>query len=92
MPARPESMTDPHCAAIPEELYILYIPAGNSGKRIEISHLGTRTYQAQWLDPRTGEITNAGDEPAQGTGTDSSWRAPSVFRHQDWVLILRAIG
>jgi len=92
VPVHAESLTDPHCAAIADELCVIYVPAGNSGKRIEIMNLGGRRYQAQWFDPRTGEYSAATEEPIQGSGPDGRWRAPSVFRHRDWVLLLRALG
>jgi hypothetical protein len=90
VPADVQSLTDPHCAAIPGEVVVVYIPAGNSGKRIEILHVGDRDYVAQWYDPRSGAYTPASDRPIRGDRRDGAWRAPSVYRHSDWVLLLTA--
>ena len=91
VPAQVQSLTDPHCAAIPGEAVVVYIPAGNSGKRIEILNVGDHEYTAQWFDPRTGEYSAASDGPIRGDRREGVWRTPSVYRHSDWVLLLTAV-
>jgi len=87
----PASLTTPHCAGIEDRVIVVYIPAGHSGMRLEVLHLGAYRYRAQWFDPRTGEYSDASDTPVRGTGADRAWRAPSVYRHNDWVLLLTAM-
>ncbi len=91
LPAQVPSVTDPHCAAIGDQVVVVYVPAGNSGLQLEVLHLGTHDYRAQWFDPRTGAYSPASDQPIRGEGQEGAWRAPSVYRHNDWVLLLTSV-
>jgi len=91
VPPQEDSLTDPYLAAIPDETVVVYIPAGNSGKRIEIPNLGRRRWTARWYDPRTGEVISVSDEPVRGDVSRGCWRTPPVYRHGDYVLLLTAV-
>ncbi len=91
VPVETDSVTDPHCAAIDNRVVVVYIPAGNAGLRLEVLHLGGHQYRAQWYDPRTGQYSPASEQPVRGDRLEGAWRAPSVYRHSDWVLLLTAI-
>lgn len=86
------NLADPHLAAIPERLYVIYIPAGNSGKRIDVLHLGHAAYDAKWYDPTSGAYSPAADGPVRGRGREQAWTTPAIYRHGDYVLVLRAQG
>lgn len=91
VPPNERSLADPHLAAIPDEVVVVYIPAGNSGKRFEILNLGRRAWRAQWYDPISGEYTPVSDEPIRPSGSRGAWQTPSIYRHGDYVLLLTAV-
>ncbi len=71
----------PHALATPEmDIVAVYLPTGGHVKL----DLPSRSYQAQWFDPRTGVMTPASTDGKQfespGGGEDRPW---------DWVLLLR---
>lgn len=76
----------PHCAAIPGQLCLIYIPRGNASRALKLTNLHGELYQGQWYNSRTGETTWLGDTPAGQT----EWpipRRPSPA-DEDWVLCL----
>jgi len=79
-------ITAPHCAAVPGELYIVYIPRGNGGTPIGIAGLTEQKYEAQWVDPRSGRRIPI-DCPPCGA---SRWTLPNLPEPQDedWVCVL----
>lgn len=94
-PATPTEtdLSAPHLAAAAGSLYVAYLPAGNSGRTIRLTNLGTVTYRAQALNPRTGALTNLnGGNPI--TPNNGEWTIPaSVYSdNNDWVISLSAGG
>jgi len=85
-----ESLTDPHCAAKPGEVYVIYIPEGNIGKTIEVHHLNNKTYKARWFSPRDGSSSVINDGRPINTEMIDKWISPPVKDNEDWVLMLRA--
>lgn len=83
-------LDDPHCAAAPGRLYVVYVPRGNAGAALELSHLGPNRYAARWVHPRTGASTAIG-LAADATG-EGVWTAPPVPDASDWALVLEADG
>lgn len=66
--------------AKPESEYVVYLPQGGT-VGLDVSALGATTVWVQWLDPRTGRISQTSRVPAQ---------APLVLQapddKNDWVL------
>ena len=85
----PSDLTPPHCAAIPGECYIVYIPRGNSHREIIITNLQENGYTARWLDPHDGREMAAQDAP-EGV---SAWAIPHRPEpsNEDWVYVLDAV-
>jgi hypothetical protein len=80
-------LTPPHCAAVPGELYVVYIPRGNESRFIKLTNVQTNSYRSAWYNPRTGETTPLG--PAIIDRAEWSIpRRPSPT-DEDWVLLLR---
>jgi hypothetical protein len=79
-------ITPPHCAAIPGELLIVYLPRSNSDKSIEITNLGKKNYKAIWFNPRSGSEMIIQDPPDKV----SQWEIPArpIPSQEDWVLVL----
>jgi hypothetical protein len=51
-----DDITPPHCAAEKGKVYVIYIPQGNKGKIISVTHLEGKAYKARWYNPRNGGI------------------------------------
>lgn len=84
-------LSAPHLAAAAGSLYVAYLPAGNSGRTIRLTNLGTTNYHAQALNPRTGALSNLnGGNPI--TPINGEWTIPaSVYAdNNDWVIRLSA--
>ena len=79
-------LTPPHCAAVPGQLYLIYIPRGNASRTLRPINLHGEQYQGQWYNPRTGEATPLGDAPTSHT----EWSIPQrpSPTDEDWVLCL----
>jgi hypothetical protein len=73
-----------HCAAEIGRSYVVYIPSGNSGKTITVTHLAQNNYRARWFNPRNGEYIEIDNRP-EGV---NQWTLPSLPDGQDWVLLL----
>lgn len=74
---------DPYCLSSPEQI-VIYIPAGNQGKMIEITELHQATFKGTWFNPRNGMKIPLDNSPV---GLDS-WEIPGRPDDQDWVLYL----
>jgi len=68
------------------ELYVAYIPVGNSGNEIEILNLGCREYTAQWYNPRNAEYIEISDSPV----FVNRWKIPPPPDAEDWVILIKA--
>jgi len=92
-PAPPTSadLSPPHAAAASGSLYVVYLPAGNSGKTIKLTNLGNVAYRGQAFNPRTGALTplNGG---AVITPVNGEWTIPAALYddNNDWVISLSA--
>ena len=76
----------PQAASIPGEAWIVYIPRGNAASAIEIQGVEVSSLSARWIDPRTGEASDAAPVPV------SDGRAklpPRPDPQEDWALVLR---
>jgi len=83
------NITPPHLSAVENELYVVYIPRGNSDEEIKITNLGDERYLAKRYNPRTGGWAdiNGGDPitPVNGQWTIPNW----VYNDDnDWALKL----
>lgn len=87
MPAATD-ITPPHCAAIPGERYLTYIPRGNAGRSITLANLAPARYHTAWVCPRSGVESAAAAPPP----TASTWALPPRPGNpdEDWVLVLEA--
>ena len=76
----------PHCAAIPGELYLIYIPRGNASRAVRLTNLHEKRYRGQWYNPRTAESAPLADAP---TGA-AEWPIPQrpSPSDEDWILCL----
>ena len=83
-----ESLTDPHCAAKPGEIYVIYIPEGNNGKSIEIRNLAEKSYKAQWFNPGDGSSSNISGGDSVDPNPAGEWNSPPIQDNEDWVLCL----
>ena len=85
----PADITPPHCASIPGQLYVVYIPRGNSVREIAGTNLKESTYTAIWYDPRSGNEAAVGDTPRRA----GAWTLPGRPNpaDEDWVLVLSRI-
>ncbi|MGC9347926.1 MAG: DUF4038 domain-containing protein [Anaerolineae bacterium] len=81
-----DDLTPPHCAAIPNQLVIVYVPRGNEDQVIEVTHLDGNRYTAEWINPRDGNRI-AIDSPVQDV---DEWRLPERPQPatEDWVMVL----
>ncbi|MFC1719337.1 putative collagen-binding domain-containing protein, partial [Candidatus Poribacteria bacterium] len=81
-------LTPPHCAAICGELYIVYIPRGNSDNTIVVTNLNDMDYSARWVDPRSGNEISIKNAPS----SVQKWTIPDLPQPsvEDWVLVLDA--
>jgi hypothetical protein len=74
-------------AAAERDVVAVYLPAGGA---VELDLPAGRPYEAQWYDPRTGELLPAAEG---GQGSRLAFVAPSGDDEQghpwDWVLLLR---
>lgn len=82
------NLRPPHCAAIPGQLYLVYLPRGNQERSCKITELRAGRYQARWFDPRTGRAMSIAPSPA----ANADWRLPGrpTPADEDWVLVLAA--
>ena len=67
------------CLAEPGRTYAVYLPAAG---KVTVQ-LAPGRYDAQWFDPMTGEVANAG--AAEGP----AWTSPPAPGRNDWALLLR---
>lgn len=72
----------PFCARIPDELFLVYAPAGG---QLAVKGLEKGDWRATWLDPRTGDEHAAG---AVELDQAHIWRVGTPS-DEDWVLLLR---
>ncbi len=85
-----KSLTDPHCAASPERLIVVYIPVGNQKRSLQLHHVRNDTYTAQWYSPSTGSVASITGTAFVKSGGDEIWQVPEPPDNNDWVLVLRA--
>jgi hypothetical protein len=79
-------LTPPHCAAVPGELYLIYIPRRNASRTLTLTHLQAEDFRGHWYDPRTGEATPLVQPPTnQHDWVIPHRRSPG---DEDWVLCL----
>jgi len=83
-----KSLADPHCAAIPGELHVVYVPEGNGSRRIEVMHLAEGRWAGRWFNPRDGSSIRIEEGTPISSPGGKPWMAPPVPDEQDWVLHL----
>ncbi len=69
------------------EFLIVYLSSGGS-ESVDLSALGSAEHLAVWLDPRTGELTEATSSSRLQSGSARLFTAPSDGAEEDWVLIV----
>lgn len=84
-PPSPDDITPPQAAEIPGEAWILYLPRGNGGKAISLHGLDPGAWNRTWIDPRTGEPSDAGRAE---TSSDPLPVPERPDPSQDWTLLL----
>ena len=79
-------LTPPHCAAVPGQLYLIYIPRGNASRALKLTNLHGEQYQRKWYNPRTGEFDSNDLEVSGGKSVPlgTSPGTPS----EDWVILV----
>ncbi len=79
-------LTAPHAAIIPDELWIVYVPQGNSERKISLpSGVTGRAKRMRWYDPRHGVWSKADTAEHGRQGRLPSRPTPS---DEDWVFLL----
>ena len=87
-PPTESDITPPHCAATMGQVYVIYIPAGNGGRTITITHLAGETYHARWYNPRDGSYREMNGGIPINTGQKEEWTLPPTpddRDDEDWV-------
>lgn len=74
-------LTPPHAARLGDAAWIVYLPRGNSARKITLPT--AKTASAQWFNPRTGALSAPKTPTAAGT-----LPTPPVPA-EDWVCLLR---
>jgi hypothetical protein len=78
-------------AAVPGQVYVIYIPKNRVGSEIVATDVAPGTYQAQWANPRSGARYRADDAfvsvSAEG---ERQWTVPPRPDQMDWVVLLRS--
>lgn len=72
------------CRAVDGSYALVYSPSG-APFTVDLGLLSVGRVAAHWYDPRTGEATAAGTQPAEST---SEWTPPTSGADSDWVLVL----
>jgi len=92
-PALPseENLEAPHLAAIPGQVYVVYLPQSNPAEQVTITHLENKTYQASWFNPRSGDYQDINYGEPVNSDLDNEWLIPERPDNQDWVVILSQI-
>ena len=77
-------ISPPHCAAS-NDIILIYIPRGNDGKKISLSHLNSKNYIGKWICPRSGASI-----PLVGPIGVEEWLIPKRPENsdEDWALLL----
>ena len=81
-------ITPPHCASIAGELYVIYIPRENSGKKIALTEIQKGKFRIKWYNPRSGAYLNQ----------QNIWVEKTVFTlperpfpdTEDWVFVIES--
>ena len=81
-------ISPPHCAKIPGELYIMYIPKGNEKTRISICDFELESFQARWFNPRNGNEQIITETSAVDRILQIPVRPQPA--HEDWVFIAQS--
>ena len=84
-------ITPPHCAAEMGQAYVIYIPAGNSGKAIGITHLAGQAYYARWYNPRDSSYLQMNGGMPINTEHKDEWTLPPIPDDEDWACQLMAV-
>lgn len=81
-------ITPPHCAAISNKLFVVYIPRGNQDRSLDLTGLGKHPYRAQWYNPRNGQSNSLVFTPSSGL----TWKLPDrpSPAAEDWVMMLES--
>jgi len=74
-------------AAIPGNLYIVYVPRGNADNEIKIVNVKPGSYNIDFFNPRTGKTLNNKSEISI---TNGEWLLPDRSDNNDWVLLLHS--
>ena len=85
VPAPASYAQRPAAACVPGKLWVIYIPDGNT--QVIVKGIERKRWVARWLDPRTGEESDAGFARVDGY---RRYFGPIPFTPEDWVLVLRA--
>ena len=85
MPVPASYAQRPAAACIPGRLWVVYIPDGDT--QVVVKGIEQKRWVARWLDPRTGEESDAGFARVDG---NRRYFGPIPFTSDDWVLVLRA--
>ncbi len=83
-----EQANSVYCAAIPGNVYVIYITGGAAPAPV-MAHILERsgeTYDGRWFNPRTGEWSEA-EGAYSGYGCGWMWRTTTPDQ-EDWVLTL----
>lgn len=80
-------ITPPHCAIVPDQLCLVYVPRSNGKRQIQLTGLSGVCEQAKWFDPRNGKTHAVPDfrEDKPGTFTLPERPNPAV---EDWVWVM----
>ncbi len=83
-----EDISPPQAARIGDQAWILYIPRGNAGKRIQLLDTSKGDWTGSWINPRTGARFSSASVSVQGR----QLRLPDLPKPQneDWVFLAKA--
>jgi len=85
-----DRLLKPFLAAIPNELYVAYIPDIEQNTNLTITDLGRQPYMAKWYNPRNGNFTPLNNSNPIQPNQNGDWAVPAAPDGQDWVIVLKA--
>ena len=87
----PQHDNSRYCFAHPGEIYLVYLPEGQTCE-IDLSEQAGKTFEVAWFNPRTGGELTSGSVASMAGGKRQSLGQPPVDDGQDWLAVLREKG
>jgi hypothetical protein len=86
----PKNTNARYCLAKEGEVYLVYLPDGDS---TELDLSGQQgTFQADWYNPRSGDYHRSKNTPLLNAGRKVALGDPPSERREDWLVVVRRVG